>query len=69
MYVTKRNVGRPKKVIKNPWGRAGKPKNIEFNLTEITEPTTYKEAKMSPQSEEWKLAMNKELTSLNDRNT
>lgn len=28
----KRNVGRPRKVVRNPWGCVGKPKNIELNL-------------------------------------
>lgn len=53
-------VGRPKKIIKNPWGRAGKSKNIEFNLTEIVEPITYEEAVNSPQSEKWKIAMDED---------
>lgn len=67
--VEKRKVGRPKKVVKNPWGCLGKPKNIELNLTEIIEPTNYEEAILSSQSNEWKAAMNEELKSLDDRNT
>lgn len=65
----KRGVGRPKKVIKNPWGRTRKPKNVELNIAEIVEPTTYEEAVMSPQSEKWEIAMHEELKSLDDRNT
>lgn len=42
---------------------------MELNIAEIIEPITYEEAIMSPQSEEWEIAMNEELKSLNDRNT
>jgi len=65
----KRTVGRPKKVVKNPWGRVGKPKDIKLNLAEITEPMTYEEAMMSLQLEEWEVAMNEELKNLDNRNT
>jgi len=44
----KHSVSRPKKVVRNPWNRAGKSKNIQLNLAYITEPTTYEEAAMSP---------------------
>lgn len=47
----------------------GKPKNIEFNLTEIIEPTTYEQALNSPQSNEWQEAMDDEIRSLEDRGT
>jgi len=65
---TKRSVGRPKKVVRNPWGRVDKLKDIKLNLAEIIEPTTYEEAMMS-QSEEWEVVMNEELKNLDDRNT
>jgi len=65
----KRSVGRPKKIVRNPWGRVGKPKDIELNLAEIIEPTTYEEAMTSLQSKEWEVAMNEELKNLDDRNT
>jgi len=65
----RRGVGRPKKIVRNPWSRAGKPDNIELNLAEIIEPTTYDEAIISPQSKEWEMAINDELESLNERNT
>jgi len=57
------------KVIRNPWGCKGKPKNIEINLTEIIEPTTFEQAISLPQSEQWKAAMEEELKNLEDRNT
>lgn len=57
------------KVVRNPWGRAGKPKDIEINLTEIVEPITFEQAITSPQCDEWKIAMEDELRSLEDRNT
>lgn len=57
------------KIIRNPWVKAGKPKNLEINLLEIIEPRTYDEALESPQCREWIEAMKEELGSLEDRNT
>lgn len=57
------------KVVRNPWGRTGKPKDIEINLTEITEPVSFEQAMASPQRSEWELAMKDELNSLENRDT
>ncbi|CAK9816510.1 Retrovirus-related Pol polyprotein from transposon TNT 1-94 [Anthophora quadrimaculata] len=77
--------GRSRKLIRNPYGRKGKPKNqeigenedenstiesdIETNFLEIIEPETVEEALASPQARQWKNAIREELDSLSNRNT
>jgi len=58
-----------KRKNRNPWGRPGKPKVIEINLTEIIEPTTFEQAMESLQCNEWKITMEDELRSLESRDT
>lgn len=77
-----KKIGRLKKKIQNPYGRKGKPQNInldiesseeegsqhmELNFMEIVEPGTLEEATFSPQANEWKQAINDEMTSLIQR--
>lgn len=57
------------KAIRNPWGRKGRPKDIEINMIEIVEPVTFEQAIASPQHKEWKLAMDDEIHSLESMNT
>lgn len=76
--------GRPKKIIRNPYGRKGKPKenqriheeedsteqsDIEANLVEINEPQDIDEAQSSPRAKYWKRAIEDELDSLTQRKT
>lgn len=76
--------GRPKKIIRNPYGRKGKPKenqriheeedsteqsDIEANLVEINEPQDIDEALSSPRAKYWKRAIEDELDSLTQRKT
>lgn len=80
----KRKIGRPKKTVRNPYGRKGKPKpniddqsacntedssEMEINLVEVTEPRDLKEALTSPQATEWKRAINEEIESLESQGT
>ena len=60
-----RKVGRPKKQIRNPYGRRGKPKEaVELNLTQVEEPTNLNEALSSPQADRWESAIHEEIESL-----
>ena len=77
--------GRPKKKTRNPYGRKGKPKeiqriceeeeasteasDIEVNLIEVREPQDINEALASPQSKQWKHAIKEEIDSLVQRKT
>lgn len=76
--------GRKKKIIRNPYGRKGKPKetqdgqeeesiteqsDIEANLIEIVDPQDIHEALSSPQAKQWKRAIKEELDSLVQRKT
>lgn len=76
--------GRKKKVIRNPYGRKGKPKeiqdnqeeesateqsDIEANLIEIADPQDIHEALSSPQTKQWQRAIKEELDSLVRRKT
>lgn len=54
-----------RKIIRNPYGRKGKPKDkVELNLTQIREPQNLEEAFSSPQSDEWLRAVEEELSNL-----
>jgi len=57
--------GQAKRIIRNPYGRKGKPKEqMEINLTQVREPQNLKEAKASPESAHWMQAINEELNNL-----
>lgn len=57
------------KVITNSWGRGGKPRSVEITLSEIIEAVAFEQAIESPQRNEWKVAMDEELSSLESRDT
>ncbi|UYV65269.1 hypothetical protein LAZ67_3003763, partial [Cordylochernes scorpioides] len=59
---------RPKRIVRNPYGRAGKPK-AELHFLDIIEPTTFEQAINSKEAPYWRRAMKDELRSLEDRNT
>ncbi|UYV81944.1 hypothetical protein LAZ67_21000209 [Cordylochernes scorpioides] len=59
---------RPKRIVRNPYGRAGKPK-AELHFLDIIEPTTFEQAVNSKEAPYWRRAMKDELRSLEDRNT
>jgi len=77
----KKKAGRPKKVIKNPYGRKGKPREktqstcdteeseLEINLVEITEPRDLNEALNSPHAAQWKRAIKEEIKTLESQET
>lgn len=67
--MNKANTIKLEKVVRNPWGRTSKLKDIEINLTEIIELVTFEQAMESPQCNEWKAAMENELHSLESRKT
>lgn len=77
----KRKVGRPKKVIRIPYGRRGKPKHEEksacntednsemkINFVEIIEPRDLNEALTSPQATKWRRVMRDEKKPRKPRN-
>ncbi|UYV80953.1 K02A2.6-like, partial [Cordylochernes scorpioides] len=59
---------RSKRIVRNPYGRAGKPK-AELHFLDIIEPTTFEQAINSKEAPYWRRAMKDELRSLEDRNT
>lgn len=61
---------RPRKIVRNPFGRKGKPKpDIELNFMEVVEPKTVEKALQQPESPYWQQAMKEELDSLQKRGT
>jgi len=53
------------KIIRNPYGRKGKPKReVELNLVQVKEPRSLEEALSSPQSENWIQTVEEELSNL-----
>jgi len=77
------NVTTSKGVIRNPYGRRGKPKvntgkesedyddnsELEVNHVEVIEPHDIKDALASPQAAKWRRAIKDELESLESRGT
>ncbi|UYV78997.1 hypothetical protein LAZ67_17000580, partial [Cordylochernes scorpioides] len=59
---------RPKRIVRNPYGRAGKPK-AELHFLDIIESTTFEQAINSKEAPYWRRAMKDELRSLEDINT
>jgi len=53
------------KIIRNPYGRKGKPKDeVELNLVQVKEPQSLEEALSSSQSENWMQAVEEDLSNL-----
>lgn len=62
-----RKIGRPKKQIRNPYGRKEKPKEaVELNFTQVEEPTSLSEALSSPQRIVGNPRFSKRLRTWND---